>query len=170
MYHWLKVKHPEWKMYLYFKGKGKDKNKAHQDTCPDRVGIHKRPAYINKRIAYGHYEVDLIVGPRSKGYILTIYERKARYGLVRFLPEKTASSTALAIKDAMSGIKVHSVTFDNGKEFFHHYEVAKFFTCKTYFCRVGKPTDKGGVENFNRRVWKYIKKDQCFRSLSLRPD
>ena len=45
----------------------------------DRVSIEERPAIVNERKRLGDYEIDLIVGPKNKGAILTIIDRMSRH-------------------------------------------------------------------------------------------
>jgi IS30 family transposase len=44
--------------------------------------IEERPAYVEERKEFGHWEGDGIVGKRQKGYLITLVERKLRVGLL----------------------------------------------------------------------------------------
>lgn len=48
-----------------------------------------------------------------------------------------------------------SLTQDNGPEFFLHHQV-HVLGVKTYFCDPHSPWQKGGVENINGRLRRYI--------------
>ncbi len=59
-----------------------------------RNSIEKRPEWVLERNEFGHWEIDLIVGPQggSKAALLTLVERKTRLLLMRKLPDKTQAS------------------------------------------------------------------------------
>jgi len=59
------------------------------------------------------------------GYILSIYERKSRTGLITKLETKCAESTAWAIIKRLRGYRVETLTYDNGLEFAGHETVSK---------------------------------------------
>ncbi|MBZ9628243.1 hypothetical protein LB450_09045 [Psychroflexus sp. CAK1W] len=42
---------------------------------------------------------------------------------------------------------IKTITFDNGKEFAKHYEIAELLKVRTYFTRPYTSQDKGTVEN-----------------------
>ena len=56
----------------------------------DRVSISERPDHINKRITFGHWEMDLIIGKSHRGVLFTIVERKSRFTLSIKVANKSA--------------------------------------------------------------------------------
>ena len=54
---------------------------------------------------------------------------------------KDADDTALAMIKALEGLRVHTITYDNGLEFAGHQQVSDAFGAAGYFCC-------GGVQNF----------------------
>lgn len=104
---------------------------------PDRVGIENRPAIVDQRIRIGDWEADTIVGKDQKSALLTLVERKTRYVIIKKLNNFKAEDTAKAMIRALKGIgnPVHTITMDNGKEFYRHIKVAKALEADTYFCR-----------------------------------
>ena len=50
-------------------------HKVYRGHIPDRVSIEERPIIVNNRERLGDYEIDLIVGPKNKGAILTMIDR-----------------------------------------------------------------------------------------------
>jgi IS30 family transposase len=55
------------------------------------ASIEQRPAEVGAREEFGHWEMDLVVGPSrgSGSVLLTLLERKHRHLLIRKLPDKT---------------------------------------------------------------------------------
>lgn len=104
----------------------KTKKKYKQYTAKDSRGtsVLERPESINSRAEFGHWEGDLVVGPRDgeNGAYLTLIERQTRFYLM--IPIKSKKS--LTILNALKRYKrknktfsymFKSITFDNGVEF-----------------------------------------------------
>ena len=53
-------------------------HKAYNAKIKDRVSIEQHPYEINVRSRLGDYEIDLVVGPKNRGAILTIVDRLSR--------------------------------------------------------------------------------------------
>ena len=138
------------------------KNKASRHKLPARVDIELRPAIVQRRERYGDWEADLIAGCRGGGYVLSLYERKSRYGRLALLQSKDANETAEAIIAALQGYRVHTITYDNGLEFAGHLRVSETLGAVGFFCKPYHSWEKGGVENFNGRVRQYFPKGTNF--------
>jgi IS30 family transposase len=117
----------------------------------NRVSVHVRPESINQRSELGHYECDLIFnsGSQSKN-ICTIVERVTREAILIKNEDKTTKTVMGSLIDHIkkTGIKMKSITFDNGSEFADHDRL-KELGIDTYFCDPGSPWQKGSIENFN---------------------
>ena len=50
-------------------------NAEYKGKIKNRTTIDQRPEIINERKRLGDFEIDLIVGPKNKGAILTIVDR-----------------------------------------------------------------------------------------------
>ena len=142
------------------------RNKANRHKPSGRVDIEERPIVVERRLRYGDWEVDLIAGCRGGGYLLSLYERKSRTGILVKLLSKDADDTALAIIAALKGLRVHTITYDNGLEFAGHRQVSKALGASGYFCRPYHSWEKGGVENFNGLVRQYFPKGTNFLNVS----
>ncbi len=59
---------------------------------PNRLSIEKRPKFVDKRVRYGDFEGDLILGKNHKGAMLTLVERK-REGKTYLLVPLTKNHT-----------------------------------------------------------------------------
>lgn len=145
----------------------KTKKKYKQYTAKDSRGasILERPENINSRAEFGHWEGDLVVGPRDgeNGAYLTLIERQTRFYLM--IPVKSKKS--LTILNALKRYKrknkafsymFKSITFDNGVEFSRWKQMESSLNIKTYFGRPYHSCDRGSNENCNGMIRRYIKK------------
>jgi IS30 family transposase len=136
------------------------------EKIPDRVDIENRPEVISNRSRYGDWEADLIQGAGGSGYILSVYERKTRVGKLHLLPDKSSEETMKGLITILQGLKVQSITYDNGLEFAMHGLVNDLRESESYFCKPYRSWEKGGVENFNGLVRQYFPKGYSFSKIT----
>jgi len=149
-----------WRRYL---PRGKSQRGWYRTHRPmehikDRVSLKKRPAYIQKRKQYGHWETDLLHPRKSGAAILVTHERASRFTLLAKQSGKHAQPVADQIKGWFSAMPKElrrTLTQDNGPEFFLHHQLHSLGV-KTFFCDPHSPWQKGGVENMNGRLRRYI--------------
>ena len=116
-----KIKNIDLKQKLRRKPK---KKYSHEYIKKFGDSIELRPPCINKRLDFGHWEIDLILGKRSSDEVLlTLDERMTRLRHIIRLPSKKADCVVSALKnlqlyygDNFSKI-FKSITADNGSEF-----------------------------------------------------
>ena len=124
----------------------------------NRVPLNKRPACVENRRQPGHWEADLLHPRKSGAAILVAHERASRYTLLAKQPGKHAQPVADQLKSwfqAMPAQLRQTLTQDNGTEFFLHCQLHSL-GLKTFFCDPHSPWQKGGVENMNGRIRRYI--------------
>ncbi|MDQ8205856.1 IS30 family transposase [Pelagicoccus sp. SDUM812003] len=114
-----------------------------------RVGIEHRPAAVRTRSRYGDWEADLIGSWASRGFLLSLLERKSRIALLEPLASKSSGEVAEAIARRLAPYRVRTITYDNGMEFACHLEVERSLGCRSYFCAPYRSWEKGAVENCN---------------------
>ena len=136
------------------------------ERIPNRVDIEERPAVISNRKRYGYWEADLIQGGAGSGFLLSVYERKSRIGRLHLLPDKSSAETLKGIVTVLYGLKVDSITYDNGLEFAKHELVNELLECESYFCKPYRSWEKGGVENYNGLVRQYFPKRHDFATIT----
>lgn len=136
------------------------------EKIPNRVDIEERPMIISGRNRYGDWEADLIQGAAGRGFLLSIYERKSRVGKLHLLGVKSSTETMRGIVTVLNGLKVNSITYDNGLEFAMHERVNELLECESYFCKPYRSWEKGGVENYNGLVRQYFPKGYDFSTLT----
>jgi len=141
--------------------------------------IEDRPADIGERMEFGHWEMDLVVGPQegSGAVLLTLTERKSRQELIFKLPDKRAASVR-AVFDKLERKmgKKHfretfkTITTDNGPEFLEHEKLTqsilggKRFT--VYYCHSYAAWEKGSNEVHNRMIRRWFPKGTDFAKVS----
>ncbi|MBG8840305.1 IS30-like element IS1655 family transposase, partial [Neisseria meningitidis] len=137
---------------------------------PNRVGIENRPAIVDQKSRIGDWEADTIVGKGQKSALLTLVERVTRYTIICKLDSLKAEDTARAAVRALKAHKdrVHTITMDNGKEFYQHTKITKALKAETYFCRPYHSWEKGLNENTNGLIRQYFPKQTDFRNISDR--
>lgn len=129
-----------------------------RDIIKDRVSIHDRPDEVATRCEAGHWEGDLIICKRSRP-VLVLHERKTRVTLAARLTGKGAAETAsviMAIFKRFDPDLRKSMTFDNGGEFARHGWLRDALNMATYFCDAYASWQKGGIENANGRLRRWL--------------
>ncbi len=91
---------------------------------------------------------------------MTLAERKTRVYLIEKVENKSASAVTQGILNLLTPIKdyVHTITFDNGKEFAQHIEIAKQLEADTYFAHPYHSWERGLNENTNGLLRQYFPK------------
>jgi transposase, IS30 family len=129
-----------------------------RDTIKDRASIHDRPKTIETRGEAGHWEGDLIICKRTRP-VLVLHERKSRITLAARLTGKTAAETIsimLAVFGRIDPVLRKSITFDNDTTFAHHGLLGTMRHMTTWFCDAYASWQKGGIENANGRLRRWL--------------
>ena len=138
-------------------------------SIKNRVSIAKRPLYIKARKQIGHWEADLMLFSDKKSNILVTQERASRFVHIVKQPDRTANRISanldLWFKTMPQELR-RTLTQDNGVEFAHHHKLNTSFALKTYFCDPHSPWQKGGIENLNGRLRRYLPLNTDFPNLS----
>lgn len=133
---------------------------------PESANIKHRPGIVDKRRSIGHFEGDLVVfGSLRSSNVTTIVERKSRLTKLVHNQNKYTNEVVGGIKEKLSQLPkrlVKTITFDRGSEFASYRNLG----VTTYFCNPHSPWQKGGNENFNGRLRKYLPKRYDHRKLS----
>jgi IS30 family transposase len=135
----------------------KQKEKTPKQLIPNRISINERPEFINDRSQFGHWEADTIVSGKktgSKKSLAVAYERKSKYIEAKKLNDLKPNSMNNALKEMDNHLAINSLTFDNGIENQYYEELG----IDTYFCEPYSSWQKGGVENANGMIRRFIPK------------
>lgn len=128
---------------------------------PFRVPIHHRPAVVEDRVEFGHWEADSVLGTKGTGALHTEVERTSRYLIATKITALSAQATLTAQQNMISSLPPHavkSITADNGSEFAWHHKLADATGVPTYFAVPYSAWQRGTNEHFNGRIRKYLPK------------
>jgi len=131
---------------------------------PNAVSIDKRPAVVEERSRLGDWEMDTIIGRASGSVLVTMVERLSRYTIIAKVPNKTAHAVAMAIMMRLlpHRSKLHTLTFDNGKEFSAHAIIDAILESTSYFAHPYSSWERGLNENTNGLIRQYFPKGTDF--------
>ncbi len=129
---------------------------------PNAISIDNRAKYINRRLQLGHWESDLMEGPRSSKHNVSVtVERSTRYTILSRLSTKQADAKTKAVVNRLNKLPAHlvrSLTLDNGSENTQHHTFSQQLSIKVFFCHPYHSWEKGTVENTIGRIRRYIPK------------
>jgi IS30 family transposase len=128
----------------------------------NRISIDERPAIVDKKVRLGDWEADTVIGKGHKGVLVTLSERVSKLNLIAHVPTKHAEGVTEAIIAMLKPYKkeLHTITFDNGKEFAYHEKIAEALSVDTYFAHPYRSWERGLNENHNGLIRQYLPKDQ----------
>jgi len=139
-----------------------------KDKITGKTHISERPEAANARSQAGHWEGDLVICKHSRP-LLVLHERKTRLTIMTRLASKTAAETVTAITDILTRLDPQmrrSMTFDNGTEFAKHSLLKDALNLATYFCDAYASWQKGGIENANGRIRRWLPRNTDLDDLS----
>jgi IS30 family transposase len=112
--------------------------------------------------------MDTIVGRLGGAVLVTMVERLSRFCLVMWAPNKTAEAVEGAIVKALHPLadRVHTLTYDNGKEFAYHAKISKALQAEGFFAHPYHSWERGLNENTNGLIRQYLPKRSSFDSLA----
>lgn len=133
-----------------------------------RESIDNRPKIVDERSRIGDWEVDTVIGRPGGSVLVTLAERRSRLSLIGLSPDKSAQSVKEAILRLLVPLAehVHTLTYDNGKEFAHHLDVAEKLGAKGFFAHPYHSWERGLNENTNGLIRQYLPKGSSFDALS----
>ena len=140
-------------------------------TILHRRPLSERPASVADRREFGHWEADVMQFGRTKQTsVLMLHERHSRLLIAVRQPSMAAAPMAEAMAAILGPLPPEfrrTVTFDNGREFAHHYKLHAH-GIETYFCDTYSPWQKGGVENAIERMRWWLPRKTDVGALSNR--
>lgn len=136
--------------------------------------ITERPASIDDRAEFGHWEADLVIGSKSGNddALLTMIERKTReYWMIR-VPGRDPNGVMAALRDLRDQYREHwsdvfkTITTDNGSEFSLLSGLEDVSKTLVYFAHPYTSCEKGSVERHNGLIRRFIPKGRRIDSFS----
>jgi len=146
--------------YLAYQGRRKKpKSAAPLTKLENRTFIDQRPKIVEIRARFGDWEGDFIVSGRNgSGALLVLHERKARYVLIRKMAVPSIKFVHQLLYEMTSGVIMNTLTLDNDILFRKHEEMSSILGVPVYFCHPYHSWEKGGVENTNKLIRRYVPK------------
>ena len=138
-----------------------------RNNGPERRGylsgkrhISERPAAVERRDEFGHWEMDTIVSPADRHCVVTLVERATGCVLLGKLRSRSVAATNRRV---IRMIRQHrhlfkTVTVDNGTEFHGYREIERATGTTFYFATPYHSWERGTNENTNGLVRQYIRK------------
>ena len=120
--------------------------------------IAARLPQVAARTEFGHWEGDLVMfGRRSSGgNVTSLQERQSRFLMLVGNNDRRSAAVAAGINAMLSPLPAwarRSITFDRGTEIMGY---AALRPTQSWFCDPHSPWQKGGVENANSRLRRYL--------------
>ncbi len=160
-------------LYRYLRRSGKKYNKrsgsySSRYLIPDRVDISERDPIVETKTRIGDFEADTVIGANQQGAIVTLVDRCSKKTLLKKVPNKTKEAVTKAIIDLLLPFKdkVHTITFDNGKEFTDHKIIAQVLDAKCYFATPYHSWERGLNEHTNGLLRQFIPKKTDFTTVT----
>jgi len=161
-------------LYRHLRHHGKRYNKrssgkAGRGCISNRIDIAERPAIVEEKSRIGDWEGDTLSGVRHKAEaILSYVDRCSKLTILQKLGRKTADQVRRKTVKRLSKLPhpVHTITYDNGKEFADHEEIAKALDAACYFATPYHSWERGLNEHTNGLVRQYIPKSSDLSAVS----
>ena len=146
--------------------------KSHGLKIPHNNCIAQRPANISDRSEFGHWEGDLVMFRRQygKANLTSAVERKSRFVVLWRNPSRTSVGVMAGIQAKLGPLPPshrRSITFDRGTEFAAYRVLRSRLGLESYFCEPKSPWQKGGVENLNGRLRRFLPLDVDIAALPV---
>jgi IS30 family transposase len=130
-------------------------------SIPRERWLSSRPAEVEGRETFGHWECDLMIFRREHGRanVTSLVERKSRFTFLLPNEDERSAPVIGGVGDALRPLPEaarRTVTFDRGSEFAAYPVLADELAVDSYFCDPHSPWQKGGVENANGRVRRFL--------------
>ena len=133
-----------------------------------RISIEQRPKVVDSRSRTGDWEADTVIGRTGGAVLVTLAKRKTRCSILALAKDKSAKAVKEALIDALQpyAAQVHTITYDNGKEFAHHGEIASALDAQGFFAHPYHSWERGLNENRKGLIRQYLPKGTNFDELS----
>ena len=173
-YHIIDVKLEDTRRMKY-----KQEYEYHKGDLPEskaEYSINNRPEEIDKRLYFGHFELDTVIGTKKGKHecLMTLTERKTRFEIIFKLKGKTSEEVVNKFNKMKEFMKKNydkifkSITTDNGTEFSDFLNIIKDTKTKIYFCHPYCSGEKGTNERHNGIIRYFIPKGTLIENYSYK--
>ena len=152
------------------KRKRKGVNRKERRTkIPNRIPIEARPACVEDRMEFGHWEGDSLVSRKSLVALNSLVERTSRLSYFTKMKRKTADETHRVVVERLNRLPQTArltLTMDNGTENAKHQDITAAIGTKCYFAHPYASWERGTNENTNGLVRWYLPKGTDFSKIT----
>jgi len=153
-----------WEQFLRQRGRKRSEPEK-RGQLVNRIAVGDRPEVVNQRRRYGDWEGDTIVGRQRQSALVSLVERKSRFTLLHRVSDLKAQTVRAAVRDSLQPLPDDlrkTATFDNGKEFAQHEQLAEELGLDIYFAEPYAAWQRGTNENTNGLVRQFYPKGTDF--------
>jgi IS30 family transposase len=146
----------------YLWGETPRKQKRISYLADSRNFIENRPVLTG----FGHYELDFVVCSQNTFSLLVLVEKQTKLTLVYLLPDKTKETLFTVFANAVSRVKIQTVTTDNDLALGCWRKLEEWFRFRIYFTHPYRSWEKPLVEQTNQLIRRFIPKKTNLRTVS----
>ena len=143
------------------------RSKASSTTAKKLLGksIEERPETVTNHYEFGHWEIDLILGKKTRGeaVVMTLVERQTLFAIALKLANKQAETITEAVKSLLSQYPIGSITSDNGSEF---SSLSTLKNVDVYFAHSYSSHERGTNGHFNGLLREFLAKGVSLNPLT----
>lgn len=141
---------------------------SRRGQIPNQVRIDQRPEVVEAKTRLGDWEGDTVIGAGHRGALVTLVERKSSFTEIGCVKRKTAVLVREEVVEMLipHQKRVHTVTFDNGKEFADHEAIAEALKTEVYFAHPNASWERGLNENTNGLIRQYFPKNRNLQEVT----
>jgi len=128
---------------------------------PRTASIAGRPKIVERRGRRGDWEGDTVHGAPGRGGLVTLVDRKSRLSLLERVCRLLSQAVCDAAAEALFSVPPQArktTTFDNGKEFAEHEELARRTGVQVFFADPYCSWQRGSNENTNGLIRQFFPK------------
>ena len=158
------------RLYLYLRHVPKRRRKRYgtkdsRGVLAGKRHISTRPDAAEKRLEFGHWEGDTVIGSDRFHCLLTLVERKTGTSIIKKLTSRTTAEVNRALREVFKerGRDFKTITFDNGTEFHDYKALERDYPVICYFATPYHSWERGSNENLNGLIRQYIPKGEHMR-------
>jgi IS30 family transposase len=130
--------------------------------------ISDRPASVDTRSTFGHWEIDTVLGKGSRHCIVSLVERKSGYLQIAKLRARNVQQTTAATIELISRHpdQFQTITADNGTEIHGYKDIEHATGVRFYFATPHHAWERGTNENTNGLIRQYLPKNTSMTGLT----
>lgn len=135
--------------------------------------IEERPAVVDQREEFGHWEIDTVIGKKSRDQVLlTLTERKTRKEIIVKIDSKTSEAVGEGIQIIQKKYGAYfkklfkTITADNGSEFADLTVILKETKTEVYYTHPYSSSERGTNERHNGLIRRFIPKGKPISEVS----